>query len=142
MKRFIGFGIAFLVCVCGAISQDVKGEAKAEKAAIEGVKGTVYRINGNKQKESKVTCRVGDVVEIDWTYPIAPPFPSKATQHSSDAAIVKGFGIHGIINVGGLIGTGELGAFFKADKNGQADLTFTIWRGTMETVLKCAVQVK
>jgi hypothetical protein len=140
MKAVIGFALAFAVCGFGPTS--LGGTPPGKKAGIQGVKGTVFRIDGNKQKVSKVICHPHDLVEIDWTYPISPPFPTKAVEHSNDPAVVKGIGIHRVINVGGPIGTGKLGAFFLAEKKGQAELTFTIFHGKTETVVKCMVDVQ
>jgi hypothetical protein len=138
MRAVICFALAFVVC--GPVSQG--GTPGGKKGGIQGVKGTVFRVNGNKQKESKVTCQPHDRIEIDWTYPISPPFPTKATERSSNPAVVKGTGVHRVTNVGGPIGTGELGAFFLAEKKGLATLTFTIFHGKTETVVKCMVEVK
>ena len=140
MKTVIGLALAFVLCGSAALSQE--GKQGQKQAGIQGVKGTVYRVNGNKQMQSKVTCQPHDLVELDWTYPIAPPFPSKATEHSSDPAAVKGIGSHRIVNVGGPIGTGQFGAYFRAETKGQAELTLTIFHGKTETVVKCTVEVK
>jgi hypothetical protein len=133
MKAVVTVLLASLAGVAVAGSQQGKDDAKPGapgKASITGVKGMVFRVNGNKQPDSKVSCQVHDLVEIDWTYPIAPPFPTKALQMSSDPTVVKDTGTHRVYNVGGPIGTGTLGAFFRAEKKGNAMLTFTISRGT------------
>jgi hypothetical protein len=145
MKAVVTVLLASLAGVAVAGSQQAKEDTKPAargKASITGVKGMVFRINGNKNPDAKVSCQAHDLIEIDWTYPIAPPFPTKAIPTSSDPTVVKDTGTHTVYNVGGPLGTGTLGAFFKAEKKGNANLTFTITRGTTEVVVRCAVEVK
>lgn len=61
---------------------------------------------------------------------------------SSDAAVVKGVGIHRIVNVKGPLGVGHLGATFVAEKKGTATLTFDISHGKDDIKLTCEVEVK
>ncbi len=143
MKTNIKFLMACVACMAATASPGAETAKETTAAAVPGVKGTVYRIDGTKQPTSKVTCSRHDLVEIDFTYPITPPaFPTKATQHSSHPAIVKPSGIHQVIQVGGLLGTGQLGALFVAEKHGHAELTFTIVQKAGKKVLKCEVEVK
>jgi hypothetical protein len=120
--------------------EEKKGTPKA--GAIAGVKGTVYVIDGNKNKETKVTAKVQDLIVIEWTFPIVPPFPKSAQQKSSDDTVVKTAGIHHVVNVKGPIGVGHLGARFTAVNKGEATVTLTVNDGKDDVTMTCKVTVE
>jgi hypothetical protein len=120
--------------------QDKKVEVKGD--GVEGVKGTLYVIDGNKNMDTKLTVQAHDVILIEWTYPISPPFPKSATQKSSDEAVAKASGVRRVVNVKGPIGVGRFGAVFITEKTGTATLTFTINTGEKEVRVTCEVNVK
>ncbi len=138
---------SFLVALCfgaAAVVADEKTDVKPKLPApgIKGVKGTVWVIDGTKAKDPKITVKHHDMIVLVSSYPINPPLPRSATQKSSDPAVVKGDGISRVVNVGGLLGTGHLGANFTAHKKGKATLTLEVHRGSITSKVTCEVEVK
>jgi hypothetical protein len=133
------FGVAVAVALLASAQAQ---EEKKKPTGIQGVKGTVFIIDGNKNKDTKLTVQAHDHIVIEWTYPINPPFPKSASQKSSHPDIVKDSGVHRVVNVKGLLGVGRLGAIFTAQKPGNATLTFEINRGKDDIKLTCEVEVK
>jgi hypothetical protein len=119
-------------------------EKEGSATTVKGVAGNLIRIEKNKQSadtEDQVVAHVGDRVEIDWTYPVAPPFPDN-TSAKSDDPCVRFAEIRTIQRVNGPIGVGMLGAFFTAESEGTATLTFVIDSGGQGVILKVKVTVK
>ena len=145
MKRSMtALGLACSLCILCSLAAARDEEKPAKKAAggIAGVKGTVFVIDGNKNKDTKLTVRPQDVVVIEWTYPISPPFPKSAHEKSSDPAVVRAAGVRSIVNVKGPLGAGHLGATFEAEKKGTATLTLDVSHGTDDIKMTCEVEVK
>jgi hypothetical protein len=142
MKKFVVVALlTATLCLASASAgaQDKGGDAKG---GMEGVKGTLFIIDGNKNKETKLTVEARDVIVIEWTYPISPPFPKGVSQKSSDDAVAKASGVRRVVNVKGPVGVGRLGAVFITEKTGTATLTFTINTGDKDVTVTCEVTVK
>ncbi len=110
---------------------------------LQGVDGGLTRIEKNAENAGtvdKVKVKVGDVIEIDWTYPIVPASLPTKVSASSDSDAVKKIDIRRIVRPK-ILGTGTLGAFFKAEKAGKATLTFSISAGEQGVILKTEVEV-
>lgn len=148
MNRFVvalSFVLALCIVVASASAEGDKKEKEKEPkttSGIEGVKGTVFVIDGKKHKDSKLVVQIHDAIVIEWTYPIAPPFPKSASQKSSDSDVVKTVGIQRVVQVKGPIGVGRLGASFIAEKKGISTLTVDINNGRDDIKLTCEVEVK
>ena len=145
MKRFLtALGLACAFCALGQLAAARDEEKAATKSAggIAGVKGTVFVIDGNKNKDTKLTVQPHDLVVIEWTYPISPPFPKSAHEKSSDPGVVKATVVRSIVNVKGPLGVGHLGATFEAEKKGTATLTFDVSQGSDDVKMTCEVEVK
>jgi hypothetical protein len=144
MKRSVtALGLACALCfLASAAARDDEKPAKKAAGGIAGVKGTIFVIDGNKNKATKLTVRPHDIVVIEWTYPINPPFPKSAKEKSSDPAVVKAAGVRSVVNVKGPLGVGHLGATFEAEKAGTATLTFDVSHGTDDVKMTCEVEVK
>ena len=139
----LSFILALCIIVASASAEGDKKEKEPKTTSgIEGVKGTVFLIDGKKHKDSKLVVQAHDVVVIEWTYPIAPPFPKSASQKSSDTEVVKTVGIQRVIQVKGPVGVGRLGASFIAAKKGISTLTVEINNGKDDITLTCEVEVK
>jgi len=114
---------------------------------IPGVTGNLTRIAKDKENAAtpdKVTVAVGDLIEIDWTYPVVPATLPTAASAKSSADAAKFVEIRSIYRTK-LLGTGMLGALFKAEKPGKATLTFVVksqGSGAKGVVLKCEVTVQ
>ena len=142
MKRTFGILLVAAVALGAMGSADTTAKDKEKpKGGIQGVKGTVYIIDGNKNKETKLTVQPHDTVVMEFTYPINPPLPKSASQKSSDPDIVKGVGINRVVNVKGPLGVGRLGAAFVAEKKGKATLTFEVSH-ISDIKITCEVEVK
>src|ERR1043165_7384295 len=110
-RRLALVPVLFAFCILLASVSTAEEKRQPDKKAgggMEGVKGTLYMIDGKKSKDSKLTVQPHDVIVIEWTYPIAPPFPKSASQNSSDKDIVKTMAVHRVVNVKGPIGVGRL----------------------------------
>jgi hypothetical protein len=112
-------------------------------------KRTVYRLeknSNNAAQEDKISVKVGDVIEIEWTYPVVPgaiPYDAKG---KSDGEAVKSVEVIRVVRPK-LVGAGRLAAVFKAEKEGKATLTFDVKSKAKDgddtgAVLKCSVEVK
>jgi hypothetical protein len=133
----------FLTRVIGDLARRLWGPGLRENASgIAGVKGAAFVIDGNKNKDTKLSVQPHDIVVIEWTYPISPPFPRSAHEKSSDPGVVKAAGVRGIVNVKGPLGVGHLGATFEAEKKGTATLTFDVSHGSDDVKMTCEVEVK
>jgi hypothetical protein len=142
MKRTIAImSFAFTVVALSASTDTAAKDKEKPKSGMEGVQGTVFIIDGNKNKDSKVTLQEHDTVVMEFTYPISPPFPKGASQKSSDPEVVKGIGVHRLVQVKGPLGVGRLGAIFVAEKKGKATLTFDVQHGD-GVKITCEVDVK
>jgi hypothetical protein len=140
MKRAFAVALFAAVALSAAGAADTPAKVKP-KSGIDGVKGTVYIIDGNKNKDTKLTVQAHDVIVIEFTYPVNPPLPKSAHQKSSDPDVVKAVGVQRVINVKGPIGVGRLGASFIAEKKGKATLTLDI--SHLEDIkITCEVEVK
>jgi hypothetical protein len=112
------------------------------------VKRTVTRIekNGNNAtQQDKVKVKVGDGVEIEWSYPVVPGAIPRDAGGKSDGTAMKFVEVVRVVRPK-LVGSGKLAAVFKAEKEGKATLTFTVEskaKGGDDTgaVLKCEVEV-
>ena len=146
MNRFIASLSLVLAVILLVASASAEGDKKEKEpkatSGIEGVKGTVFVIDGKKHKDSKLIVQIHDAIVIEWTYPIAPPFPKSASQKSSDTDVVKAFGVQRVVHVKGPIGAGRLGASFIAEKKGISTLTVEINNGKDDIKLTCEVEVK
>lgn len=118
-----------------------RAQGKKTSDGIEGVKGTVYHIDCTKNKDTKLTVQSHDTIVFQWNYPISPPMPKSAKQKSSDPDVVKGAGVHHLVNVNGPVGVGRLSAVFHADKKGKTTLSFDI-HGKDDLKFTCEVEVK
>ncbi len=131
-----------LVLTCGLVLGGLTPAALNDEN-LQGVDGSLTRIEkngGNAGTEDKIHVKVGDVIEIDWTYPIVPAsLPTKVKASSDNEAVTK-TDIRRIVRPK-LVGTGTLGAFFKAAKIGKATLTFEISSGEHGVILKTEVEV-
>ena len=146
MSRFVAslcfiFAVSILVASASAEGDKKEKEPKTT-SGIEGVKGTVFVIDGKKHKDSKLVVQAHDVVVIEWTYPIAPPFPKSASQKSSDTDVMKTVGIQRVVHVKGPVGAGRLGASFIAEKKGLSTLTVEFNNGKDDVKMTCEVEVK
>jgi hypothetical protein len=145
MKRSLTApGLACALCALGtlAAARDEEKPAKQAAGGIAGVKGTAFVIDGNKNKDTKLAVQPHDLVVIEWTYPVSPPFPRSAREKSSDPGVVKATGVRSIVNVKGPLGVGHLGATFEAEKKGTATLTFDVSHGSDDIKMTCEVEVK
>ena len=141
MKRAFAIGLVAAVALFAMGPIDTAAKDKEKPKGIEGVKGTVYIINGNKDKDTKLTVKPHDTIVIEFTYPINPPLPKSAAQKSSDPDVVKGLGVQRVINVKGPLGVGRLAAIFMAEKAGKATLTFDVTK-LEDYKITCEVEVK
>jgi len=127
----------------------VLGLLPAHADEITGVKGVVIRLAKNKQnadKTDEVKCKVGDEIEIDYTYPIVPGAIPSGTEVKVEGEAVTSAGVFRIQNHK-LVGAGTLGAFLNAKKKGKATITYTIKVKDKEdketsVELKCDVEVE
>jgi hypothetical protein len=104
--------------------------------ALDGVKGTVVR---PKQVDAKVqgcsiaeqkhySVKVGDVIELDYTYPIVPEaMPQKVSvkQTSGSAVELSPIGVR-MIEVPMMVGASTIGFFLEAKQAGDATVTLVI----------------
>jgi hypothetical protein len=112
------------------------------------VKRTVTRLeknNNNAGQEDQVKVKGGDVIELEWSYPVVPGAIPRDASARSDSEAVRFVEITRVVGPK-LVGAGKLAAVFKAEKEGKATLTFTVEskaKGGDDTgaVLKCAVEV-
>jgi hypothetical protein len=112
------------------------------------VKRTVTRVekNGNNANQhDKVKVKVGDAVEIEWSYPVVPGAIPRDASGKSDGEAMKFVEVVRVVRPK-LVGSGKLAAVFRAEREGTATLTFTVEskaKGGDDTgaVLKCEVEV-
>jgi hypothetical protein len=104
--------------------------------ATEGVKGTVVRpkqakakVDGCRIAEPKAyTVKVGDVIELDYGYPVVPgAFPKKVSikQTAGGAVEESPLGIR-MVSVPMLLGASTIGFFLEAKEAGQETVTIVI----------------
>jgi hypothetical protein len=110
--------------------------AASSAHAIDGVKGTVVRprlvdaqVNGCRIAEPKAyAVHVGDVIELNYTYPIVPGTVPKKVEISvlEGAAIsLSPLGIRRI-STPGLVGGGAIGFYLDAKMKGTAKVEINI----------------
>jgi hypothetical protein len=130
--------------LCGLARADEKAAGKA--AGIKGVTGQLTRVEFDRTtagKAQKITVPAGSMVEIEYTYPISPPFPDQVGGRSSDPNIVKYVEANSVIVYPLKLGVGRLGAFFKAEKKGVATIHMDISFGSGQgVILQVDVQVQ
>jgi hypothetical protein len=125
------------------------GVAFVHADEITGVKGAVIRLAKNKQnadKTDEVKCKVGDEIEIDYTYPIVPGAIPSAVEVKVDGEAATSAGVFRIQNHK-LVGAGTFGAFLNVKKKGKATITYTITQKDKEgketsVDLKCEVDAE
>lgn len=103
--------------------------------ATDGVEGTTVR---PKQEDAKVTgCKiaapdsydvaVGDLIELDYTYPVVPgAIPKKANAKTTSGAVVKSSLEFREVATPKLVGTGTIAFYFDAKKEGNDTVTLVI----------------
>jgi hypothetical protein len=138
--------LAVLLCTLSVtLTPAARAADEGKEKGITGVKGKFIRIEKNREtadKVEKLKVEAGTRIEVEWTYPIAPPLPTAAEGKSSDDAVVKPGAVESVTVVPQLIGVGRLGAFFVAEKKGSATLTFAIKSGDARVILKVEVEVE
>jgi hypothetical protein len=115
------------------LSMQGTGPAKEKAEGIEGVTGQFVRVAFDRAtagKAQRVTVKAGSRIEVEYTYPIAPPFPRKAAGRTSDAGVVKFTEVAGVQVYPRLLGVGRLAALFTAEKPGRAELSFDVDYGS------------
>ncbi len=141
----------FIAVLCCSLSLMLTGftraeeKAKGKEVSITGVKGQFIRVERNNKTADKVErlqVKPGTWVEVEWTYPIAPPFTSSVEAKSSDTAVMRFVTVNSVVHYPLRVGVGKVGAFFVADKAGHATLTFDIKSGDAVVNLKVEVEVK
>lgn len=137
-----------IVVAAGILSSNIFSEGADDD--LPGVKGRVIRVEKNRQNAARVEqvmAEVGDAVEIDWLYSVVPGSIPTSVSASADGQAVKLSDVRHIERPGDLAGGGMLGAFFRAERKGEATVTFTInsvgTRGEeVGVTLKCKIEVQ
>jgi hypothetical protein len=127
------------VCVASLFA----GSANA--AGIPGVTGDLYLIEkdaANADVKPKIAVKVGDKIEMTWTYPVVPgSIPANVGGQSDGPKIVSVSEVRQIIRPG-IVGAEVLGAFYSADSVGTTTIYFNINNGGGKGVrLACDVEV-
>jgi hypothetical protein len=136
MKKITALALATLL-VCGL---SVRGADE-----ISGLKGTIHRVDKNKEnldKEVKIDAKVGEVIAVQWTYPIVPGAFPTAVEGKSDSDAVKYLEARSVIVYPKLLGVGRVAGTFRAEKAGTATIAFTVKSKDGDTVVKATVEVK
>lgn len=106
--------------------------------------GVIWRANKDKtnaEAVDKVQVKVGEFIEIDWRFDVAPEqLPARNEAKSSDPSVSVA-GISSILTVPQKEGIGIIAATYKAEKEGASTLTFTLKNKSGIVVLKCEVEV-
>lgn len=153
----IAFGLVALTQPAWSLQQD--GPAKRDPAKIQSNLEGEFRvfdpvgIHGPYPKEPYVA-HPGDVLCMQLTYPISPPFPTKVVAHSNNAAAtpmgelaVRSPGRIVTLTAGkkeeGVVGVGYLTVLGRASKPGMATITCEVSVGegkTLEVPFKIKVE--
>jgi len=126
---------AFLVCGLGTRGAD----------EVAGVKGTIHRVERNKEnldKEVKVEAKVGDVIALQWTYPVVPGALPTTVEGKSDSDAVKYVEARRVLVYPRLLGVDRVAGSFRAEKAGKATIALTVKSKDGDTVVKATVEVK
>jgi hypothetical protein len=116
----------------------------AKTPQIKGVNATsIHVINGNRDHDTKVLARVGDVVQINWALKASPPTTSTFASTSNPSVLKKG-AIRHLDNIKGPTGaSGDIVVRFVAVKKGTAKVTWKIVRTpTDSSLVTSLVQVQ
>jgi len=109
-----------------------------------GVAGTFVRVEFDRKTAAEtpeVELSVGDEIELEWTYPIyLDAFPTKVAAAAGDDTL-KLVAVRRV-RVPGPIGVGRVGAFFKAEKVGETELSLDITTRVGVEKPRCKVKVK
>ena len=116
----------------------------ANASALPGVAGELVLIEkdqANANTPSKVQVKVGDKIEITWSYPVVPgSIPMNVGATSDTPATVKVLEIRQVVKPG-IVGAGTLGAFYSAEAVGKTKIYFNINNGGTGARLECEVEV-
>jgi hypothetical protein len=155
MIKSLGVVGGFAVVLCIALAPaGAQGAGKGPGAAagakngptpeIQGVTAkTIHVINGNRDRNTRLTARPNDVIQINWALKASPPTTS-ASVNSSSPLVVEARAIDHLNNVNGPSGAaGDIVVRFLARKKGTAKLTFVIRRtATDVSTVTSVVQVQ
>ena len=135
---------AFLAAGCLWLQAALPTKDKSENfEEVPGVEGAFVRVPFDRKSAAdvpEIELSPGDEVELEWTYPIyLDAFPTKVAAHSSDET-VKLVTVRRV-RVTGPIGVGHIGAFFKAERAGESELSFDITTRIGVEKLRCKVKV-
>src|ERR1022692_2026109 len=100
-----------------------KEKAPSQTGRIEGVASTEYIIDGNKNKDTKLTVKSNDLISIEFKYALNESLPKSASQKSTNPEVVKALGIRQVVNVKGPAGVGYISAVFAAQQKGKTQLS-------------------
>jgi hypothetical protein len=116
-----------------------QGAQQFQAAGNRGVQGTVFVIDGNKNRNSQITTGAGTVIQIEFTFP-----PGEAQGNgnlkSSDPTVVAPAAVSNLDTVNNQQGAG-LAALLLAKKKGKSTVTFTINIGKATTQITSEVTV-
>jgi hypothetical protein len=121
-----------------------QGVQKAPAFQIQGVTDTaIHVINGNRDKNTKITARPNDVIQINWALKASPPTTSVSVG-SSNPSVVLARAVRRLDNINGPSGAGgDIVVRFLARKKGTATVTFVIRRSNTDfSVVKSEVEVR
>jgi hypothetical protein len=121
-----------------------QGVQKAPAFQIQGVTDTaIHVINGNRDKNTKITARPNDVIQINWALKASPPTTSVSVG-STNPAVVLARAVRRLDNINGPSGAGgDIVVRFLARKKGTATVTFVIRRSKTDlSVVKSEVEVR
>jgi hypothetical protein len=140
-------GVAVMVTATLLLAAPRAGAEDKDKDKDALAKRTIHRLekSANNTTEEKIKVKVGDTVEIEWTYPVVPGAIPSGASGKSDADAVKFVEVDRVV-IPKRVGAGRLVAVFKAEKEGKATLTFEIKskaKGGEDTgaTVKCEVEV-
>jgi hypothetical protein len=149
------FALALCVAIAPTIAQvPTKGSGAAPGAKnntpgaktpqIKGVNASsIHVINGNRDHDTKVLARVGDVVQINWALKASPPTTS-TTVSSSNSKVLKVGATRHLDNINGPTGaSGDIVVRFTAQRKGTSKVTWKIVRTPTDfSIVTSLVQVQ
>lgn len=136
MKKIIPLALAVLL---------VGNLASHAADDVTGLKGTIYRVDKNKDnldKEVKIEAKVGEIIAVQWTYPVVPAALPTAVDGKSDSDAVKYMEARSVVVYPRLLGVDRVAGTFRAEKAGRASISLIVKTKEGETVVKATVEVK